>query len=112
MLQRGPCDFLPLHTVTGGVLLLQLLFNLAEQANLKGKIEAMFQGEHLNITEDRAVLHVALRAQRNEVKPHPRPLPRPCRFAILPPSFPTRCFPHLLEAAGLQWQAWAGVRWC
>ncbi|KAK9786064.1 hypothetical protein WJX73_005394 [Symbiochloris irregularis] len=46
---------------------LQLLFKLADQANLKGKINAMFNGEHLNLTEDRAVLHVALRAQRDEV---------------------------------------------
>ena len=41
---------------------------LAEATNLKGKIDAMFAGEHLNITEDRAVLHVALRAQRGQVR--------------------------------------------
>ena len=38
------------------------LVALADSAGLRGRIEAMFSGEHLNRTEDRAVLHVALRA--------------------------------------------------
>ena len=38
-----------------------LLIRLAEEAGLTAKIEAMFSGEHINITEDRAVLHTALR---------------------------------------------------
>ena len=42
-----------------------LLVDLAEQAGLRDRIEAMFNGEHINITEDRAVLHVALRAPRS-----------------------------------------------
>lgn len=46
---------------------LQKLFKLAEKAKLKEKIEAMFKGEHINVTEDRAVLHVALRAPRDQV---------------------------------------------
>ena len=46
---------------------LQKLFKLAERADLKGKIEKMFKGEHINVTEDRAVLHVALRAPREQV---------------------------------------------
>ena len=41
---------------------LRLLVELAEQSGLRGRIDAMFSGEHINITEDRAVLHVALRA--------------------------------------------------
>src|SRR5581483_11588945 len=41
---------------------LKLLFQLAEQAGLRDRIDAMFQGEKINITENRAVLHVALRA--------------------------------------------------
>jgi glucose-6-phosphate isomerase len=41
---------------------MRLLFELAEQSGLKGRIEAMFRGEKINVTEDRAVLHVALRA--------------------------------------------------
>ncbi len=39
----------------------ELLGKLAEAVNLKGYTEAMFSGEHINITEDRAVLHTALR---------------------------------------------------
>lgn len=50
-------------------LLLQLLQNLADAANLRGKIDAMFSGEHINTTEDRAVLHVACRAHRDQVRP-------------------------------------------
>ena len=38
-----------------------LLFGLAEQADVKGMIDAMFAGEKINTTENRAVLHVALR---------------------------------------------------
>ncbi|PNW85188.1 hypothetical protein CHLRE_03g175400v5 [Chlamydomonas reinhardtii] len=45
---------------------LELLFELAEQSNLRGKINAMFNGEHINSTEDRAVLHIATRAHRNQ----------------------------------------------
>jgi glucose-6-phosphate isomerase len=41
---------------------LRLLVELAEQSGLRERIDAMFAGEHINITEDRAVLHVALRA--------------------------------------------------
>ena len=39
-----------------------LLVALAERAGLRERIEAMFAGEHINVTEDRAVLHTALRA--------------------------------------------------
>lgn len=44
---------------------LRLLLNLAAEADLRGRIEAMFRGERINITEDRAVLHTALRAPEN-----------------------------------------------
>ena len=47
----------------------QLLINLADRAKLKKKIDAMFNGEKINLTEDRAVLHVALRAPRDQVCP-------------------------------------------
>ncbi len=40
---------------------LALLFELASQSGLADRIEAMFTGQHINVTEDRAVLHVALR---------------------------------------------------
>ncbi len=43
-----------------------LLVALAERAGLRERIDAMFAGEHINVTEDRAVLHVALRAPRND----------------------------------------------
>ena len=39
----------------------RLLAALAERAGLRQRTEAMFTGEHINTTEDRAVLHVALR---------------------------------------------------
>jgi len=45
---------------------LQLLVSLAEQSGLKERTEAMFTGEKINITENRAVLHVALRAPKTE----------------------------------------------
>jgi glucose-6-phosphate isomerase len=43
---------------------LRLLYALAERSNVRDGIRAMFAGEKINITEDRAVLHVALRAPR------------------------------------------------
>ena len=48
------------HRVTDETL--GLLRALAERAGLRERIDAMFRGEHINATEDRAVLHVALRA--------------------------------------------------
>jgi glucose-6-phosphate isomerase len=43
---------------------LRLLIALAEQSGLRERIDAMFQGKKINVTENRAVLHVALRAPR------------------------------------------------
>jgi glucose-6-phosphate isomerase len=43
---------------------LQLLLQLAEESGLRAGIDSMFQGDKINITEDCAVLHVALRAPR------------------------------------------------
>ncbi|CAK9259005.1 unnamed protein product [Sphagnum jensenii] len=45
---------------------LDKLLVLAKEARLKEKIEVMFNGEHINTTEDRSVLHVALRAPQHE----------------------------------------------
>ena len=42
-----------------------LLLRLAEEVGLKTRIQAMFAGERINVTEGRPVLHVALRAPRN-----------------------------------------------
>jgi glucose-6-phosphate isomerase len=46
---------------------LKLLLNLANECGLRERIEAMFRGEKINLTENRAVLHIALRAPRNAV---------------------------------------------
>ena len=43
---------------------LKLLLQLAKESGLRAKIDAMFSGEKINITENRAVLHVALRAPK------------------------------------------------
>jgi len=43
---------------------LELLVQLAKESGLRERIDAMFRGEKINITENRAVLHVALRAPR------------------------------------------------
>jgi glucose-6-phosphate isomerase len=45
---------------------LKLLIQLAEESGLRARIDAMFRGEKINITENRAVLHVALRAPKSE----------------------------------------------
>jgi glucose-6-phosphate isomerase len=42
----------------------KLLIELAEQSGLRARIDAMFRGEKINVTENRAVLHVALRAPK------------------------------------------------
>jgi len=44
---------------------LKLLVQLAEESAVRERINAMFRGEKINVTEDRAVLHVALRAPAN-----------------------------------------------
>jgi glucose-6-phosphate isomerase len=43
---------------------MKLLLQLAKEAGLRSKIDAMFRGEKINVTENRAVLHVALRAPK------------------------------------------------
>jgi len=45
---------------------LRLLVALAEECGLRARIDAMFRGEKINVTEGRAVLHVALRAPRGQ----------------------------------------------
>src|SRR6201987_3717535 len=44
---------------------IKLLLQLAEESGLRARIDAMFNGEKINITEKRAVLHVALRAPKD-----------------------------------------------
>jgi glucose-6-phosphate isomerase len=53
------------HRVTDETL--KILLQLAEQSNLRDRIDAMFCGDKINITEDRAVLHVALRAPKGAI---------------------------------------------
>jgi glucose-6-phosphate isomerase len=50
------------NRITGETL--SLLLKLAEDSGLRAKIDAMFAGQKINISEDRAVLHVALRAPK------------------------------------------------
>ena len=52
------------HRVTGETI--RLLLALAEARGLRARIEAMFRGDKINTTEDRAVLHTALRAPLNQ----------------------------------------------
>jgi glucose-6-phosphate isomerase len=44
----------------------RLLLQLAEESGLRARVDAMFRGEKINVTERRAVLHVALRAPQDE----------------------------------------------
>jgi glucose-6-phosphate isomerase len=53
------------HRITDETL--KLLLQLAEQSGVKARMEAMFRGDKINITEDRAVLHVALRAPKGAI---------------------------------------------
>ena len=53
------------HRVTRETL--DLLIELARAAELESKRDAMFSGVHINTSEDRAVLHTALRAASDEV---------------------------------------------
>ena len=46
---------------------LKLLLQLADESSLRERIDAMFRGEKINVSEKRAVLHVALRAPKGEV---------------------------------------------
>jgi glucose-6-phosphate isomerase len=45
---------------------LRLLLQLAEESDLRDRIDAMFRGDKINVTEQRAVLHVALRAPKGQ----------------------------------------------
>jgi glucose-6-phosphate isomerase len=51
------------HRVTAETL--ELLIALVEAVDLRGRIEAMFRGDHINVSENRAVLHTALRLPRD-----------------------------------------------
>src|ERR1700720_2777537 len=52
------------HRVTDETM--RLLLALADEVGIRGRIDAMFRGDKINVTEKRAVLHIALRAPRGE----------------------------------------------
>jgi glucose-6-phosphate isomerase len=52
------------HRITDETL--RLLLQLTEESGLRDRIDAMFRGEKINVTEKRAVLHVALRAPKGQ----------------------------------------------
>jgi len=52
------------HRVTD--VTLKLLLQLAKESGLKPRIDAMFRGDKINVTENRSVLHVALRAPKGQ----------------------------------------------
>jgi len=52
------------HRITAETI--RLLVELAEQSGLRQHIDAMFAGKKINVTEHRAVLHVALRAPKGQ----------------------------------------------
>jgi glucose-6-phosphate isomerase len=52
------------HRITDETL--KLLLKLAEETGLRTRIDAMFRGEKINVTEKRAVLHIALRAPKGQ----------------------------------------------
>ena len=57
------CDYSK-HRITDETI--RLLVQLAEACGLRERIDAMFRGDKINLTEDRAVLHVALRAPQGQ----------------------------------------------
>jgi glucose-6-phosphate isomerase len=59
---EGICLDYSKNRITGETL--RLLVQLAEESNLRQSIDAMFAGEKINVTENRAVLHTALRAPK------------------------------------------------
>lgn len=65
---------------------IRLLLSLAEACSLRERIEAMFRGDRINSTEQRAVLHIALRAPQELFDA----LPQLERDAVLPPSVSAR----------------------
>jgi glucose-6-phosphate isomerase len=52
------------NRITDGTL--RLLLQLAEECDLRGRIDALFRGDRINVTEGRSVLHVALRTPRGQ----------------------------------------------
>ena len=74
-----------------------LLIALAEECGLRDRIDAMFRGDRINVTEKRAVLHTALRAPTGKCSRRwtrfPRRASRSTRCSVRWRSSPTRCAP-------------------
>ena len=83
---------------------LTLLFDLARQANLAEKIEAMFTGQKINVTEDRAVLHTALRNRSNR----PDLVDGAGRDARSQPGAGAKCAASAKRCAPGQWKGYTG----
>ena len=64
---------------------LRLLLQLAEESGLRERTEAMFRGDRINTTENRSVLHVALRMPRGRSQYAARSRPRPKGRVHAPP---------------------------
>ena len=67
---------------------LKLLVQLADESRLRERIDSMFRGDKINVTENRAVLHVALRANRQVKNSCDRDRSRnhPCRRTFSVPG--------------------------
>ena len=67
---------------------LKLLVQLADESRLRERIDAMFRGDKINVTENRAVLHVALQANRQVKNSCDRARSRnhPCRRTFSVPG--------------------------
>jgi glucose-6-phosphate isomerase len=73
---------------------------LAEESGLRERIEQVFRGERINVTEDRAVLHVALRHAEGTIARRGRARRRP--------ASPRRARPHGDFADRVRSGAWTG----
>lgn len=97
----GLCLDYSRQRVTGETM--ALLHSLADAANLKGKIADMAAGKHINITEDRAVMHMALRAPKDAVSStavnHPPRRPELRAHAAPVHSVAFTALPHILCSA-------------
>src|SRR5258705_2628757 len=70
---------------------LKLLLQLADEAGLRERIDAMFRGEKINVTENRAVLHVALRSPRGASIVEPRATCKTPRLSVIDLLAPNHC---------------------
>jgi glucose-6-phosphate isomerase len=88
-----------------------LLLQLADESGLRMRIDAMFRGEKINVTEQRAVLHVALRAPKDEES-----MPSTNLFAAQSEDYRDRILPKGVPLLAIEagspvgWQSYVGPR--